>query len=440
MQIFIATCINNFTILLMMSARNISLQMALLLVAISFYCVADGLENGLARTPPMGWMPFERFRCMTDCARFPRDCISETLIKRTAELLISGGYAAVGYQYVIIDDCWMEASRDETTHELLPSLERFPTGMSSLGDYIHSLGLKFGLYHDIGEKTCMFRGPGAARHFDLDAQTFANWGVDYVKMDGCYASDADLDRGYPAFGRALNRTGRPIVYSCSWPFYKSQPDYSIISQHCNLWRFAEDVKDSLTSVTNIMTRFSSIQNLLTAHSGPGRWNDPDMLVLGNFRLSYDASRLQMAIWAVLAAPLIMTNDLETVRPEVKELLQNRDIVAIDQDPLGLSGKKILQWRNIQVWARPVRPVNDYGESSFAVAFVNLGGFGVCPLCPQTFHVLLSRLGLQSSMGYWVVDLFNKNHSLGFFKPKDKFITRVNPEGVTFYKFTVGHSY
>lgn len=141
----------------------------------------------------------------------------------------------------------------------------------------------------------MFRGPGAAQHFSLDAQTFANWGVDYVKMDGCYASEVNLDRGYPEFGRALNKTGRPMVYSCSWPFYKSQvsskgvirsapqrppflqPDYSLISQHCNLWRFAVDVQDSWASVTEIMSRFSSKQHRLTAHSGPGRWNDPDMV-------------------------------------------------------------------------------------------------------------------------------------------------------------------
>ncbi|KAH8264286.1 hypothetical protein KR038_006086 [Drosophila bunnanda] len=429
-----------------MSAVKFSLLMSLLLVAISFCCFANGLENELARTPPMGWMPFERFRCLTDCVRFPRDCISETLMKRTADLLASEGYAAAGYQYLIIDDCWMEASRDEATQELLPSSERFPSGMRFLGEYIHSLGLKFGLYHDIGEKTCMFRGPGAARHFKLDAQTFANWGVDYVKMDGCYASEAELDRGYPAFGRALNKTGRPIVYSCSWPFYKSQvgfqraPDYSLISEHCNLWRFALDIEDSLASVTNIMSRYASIQNLLTAHSGPGRWNDPDMLVLGNFHLSYDASRLQMAIWAVLAAPLIMSNDLETVRPEIKDLLQNREIIAIDQDPLGLPGKVVLKMRNIQVWARPVRPVNDFGDNSFAVAFVNHGGLRACPLCPQTFDVLLYRLGLNSHTGYSVVDLFNKSHSLGLFKPNDKFSTRINPEGVTFYKFTVGRSY
>ncbi|XP_016977882.1 alpha-N-acetylgalactosaminidase-like isoform X1 [Drosophila rhopaloa] len=402
-----------------------------------FSCrIVNGLDNGLALVPPMGWMPFERFRCITDCVRFPRDCISESLIRRTADLLVSEGYADAGYQYLIIDDCWMEASRDDATHELKSSFDRFPGGMRVLGDFIHSLGLKFGLYHDVGERTCMFRGPGAARHFELDAQTFANWGVDYVKMDGCYASEKEMDRGYPAFGRAMNRTGRPMVYSCSWPFYKSKPDFSLIAMHCNLWRFALDVEDSFGSVTNIMSLYSSKQNILTEHAGTGRWNDPDMLVLGNFRLSYDASRLQLAIWAVIAAPLIMTNDLETVRPEIKKLLQNRDIIAIDQDPLGVPGKMVLAVQNIQVWVRSVTPLSNFGTNSFAVAFVNNGGFGPCPLCPQTFQVTLQRLGLNSRMGYYVIDLFNSTDNLGLFKPKDMFTTRINPEGVTFYKFEV----
>ncbi|XP_044313066.1 alpha-galactosidase A-like isoform X2 [Drosophila rhopaloa] len=206
--------------------------------------------------------------------------------------------------------------------------------------------------------------------------------------------------------------------------------------HCNLWRFALDVEDSFGSVTNIMSLYSSKQNILTEHAGTGRWNDPDMLVLGNFRLSYDASRLQLAIWAVIAAPLIMTNDLETVRPEIKKLLQNRDIIAIDQDPLGVPGKMVLAVQNIQVWVRSVTPLSNFGTNSFAVAFVNNGGFGPCPLCPQTFQVTLQRLGLNSRMGYYVIDLFNSTDNLGLFKPKDMFTTRINPEGVTFYKFEV----
>ncbi|XP_023036204.1 alpha-N-acetylgalactosaminidase isoform X1 [Drosophila willistoni] len=410
---------------------------------ISLFCICvnvKGLDNGLVLTPPMGWMPFERYRCMTDCVRFPRDCISERLFRRTADLLVSEGYAKVGYKYLIIDDCWMERQRDTTTDELLPNENRFPSGMNDLSNYIHNRGLKFGLYHDVGYKTCMYQGPGAIDHFELDAKTFASWGVDYIKMDGCYASERDLDKGYPAFGQALNNTKRPMVYSCSWPFYKSKPNYQLIKKHCNLWRFAEDINDSYESIANIMQIYHKQQHLLANHSGPGHWNDPDMLVLGNYFLSYDQSRLQFAIWAVIAAPLIMTNDLETVRPEIKALLQNRDIIAINQDRLGNPGKCILTKHNFQIWARPVEPINDMGIESFAIAFVNHGEFPQCPLCPQTYNVFLNEMNLVNPMGYTVVDLFNVSNDLGLYKPRDTFSTRINPKGVNFYKFTVVNIY
>lgn len=409
----------------------------LLLLAILTFCRlwnVGGLENGLARTPPMGWMPYERFRCLTDCVKFPRDCISESLFKRTADLLLSEGYSALGYEYLIIDDCWMEKERDAITGKLLPDLERFPSGLKVLSNYIHERGLKFGLYHDIGERTCMHGGPGAHGHFSLDAETFANWGVDYVKLDGCYSNHMDLDTAYPEFGRALNKTGRPMVYSCSWPFYKKIPNYELIKTHCNLWRFAEDVQDSHTSVIRIMHKYYKKQHTMVKNGGPGHWNDPDMLVLGNFLLSYEASRLQLAIWAVVAAPLIMTNDLETVRPEIKALLQNRDVIDVDQDSLGIPGELVLNSGNVQVWVRPINPINNIGFHSYAVAFVLHGHYSPCPLCPQPFEVVLEHIGLMNVMGYTVNDLFNISHNLGLFKAKDKFKTRINPQGVTFYRF------
>ncbi|XP_032596027.2 alpha-N-acetylgalactosaminidase [Drosophila grimshawi] len=307
-----------------------------------------GLDNRLAKTPPMGWMPFERFRCLTDCVKFPRDCISELLFMRMADLLVTEGYAAIGYEYLIIDDCWMEKQRDENTGQLIADRERFPRGMKFLSDYIHSKGLKFGIYHDIGAKTCMHGGPGAKGYYAIDADTFASWKVDYVKLDGCYIGGIDLDIAYPAFGKALNRTGRPMVYSCSWPYYQKHPNYELIKDHCNLWRFSEDVKDSYDSVTSIMYNYYKHQNALQKSAGPGHWNDPDMLVLGNYHLSYEASRLQLAIWAVVAAPLIMTNDLQSVRLEIKELLQNRDIIEVDQDPLGIPGHCAFRSRSRQI--------------------------------------------------------------------------------------------
>ncbi|ALC46033.1 CG7997 [Drosophila busckii] len=410
---------------------TLTLTFCVLLLGLEYVAA---LENGLARTPPMGWMPFERFRCLTDCAQFPRDCISERLFKRTADLLVSEGYAALGYKYLIIDDCWTEERRDNQTGKLLAHRERFPSGLHALASYIHARGLKFGLYHDIGTETCMFHGPGAQGHFQLDADTFADWQVDYVKLDGCYADELNLDKAYPYFGQALNSTGRSMVYSCSWPFYQEKPNYSLIAKHCNLWRFSQDVRDSYHSITYIMDHYRHRQHILQKHAGPGHWNDPDMLVLGNFRLSYDASRLQIAIWAVLAAPLIMTNDLETVRPEIKALLQNRDIIAVNQDELGIAGGCVATPENMEVWLRPIAPINNAGKHSYAIAIVNRGGLHECPLCPQIFEFTLSQLNLSNTMGYSVTNLFNRNDDLGLFMPSDKFSTRINPEGVTFYKF------
>lgn len=161
----------------------------------------------------------------------------------------------------------------------------------------------------------------------LDAQTFADWDVDYVKLDGCYANISDMATGYPEFGRLLNETGRPMVYSCSWPAYQEDagemPDYESLKQHCNLWRNWDDIEDSLESLMQIIDYFAKNQDRIQPHGGPGHWNDPDMLLLGNYGLSYDQSKLQMAIWAIMAAPLIMSNDLSAVRPEIKAILQNR---------------------------------------------------------------------------------------------------------------------
>ncbi|TDG50834.1 hypothetical protein AWZ03_002823 [Drosophila navojoa] len=320
----------------MFAMRNVPF---LLLVLTQLLRAGSALDNGLALTPPMGWMSWQRFRCITDCDTFPDECISEKLFRRSADLLVSEGYADVGYEYVIIDDCWLEWNRDNKTNKLVPDRKRFPRGLNVLADHIHAKGLKFGLYQDFGTKTCAGY-PGVIDHMALDAETFANWDVDYVKLDGCYANVSDMATGYPEFGRLLNETGRPMVYSCSWPAYQSgseQPLFEALKRHCNLWRNWADIQDSFQSVMTIADYFANNQDSMQPHAGPGHWNDPDMLILGNYGLSYDQSKLQMAIWAVLAAPLIMSNDLAKVRPEIKEILQNRDVIAVNQDPLGIQG-------------------------------------------------------------------------------------------------------
>ncbi|KAK7872542.1 hypothetical protein R5R35_013777 [Gryllus longicercus] len=378
----------------------------------------------------MGWMSWERFRCIVDCQKFPDECISDHLFRTAADLLVSEGYADAGYEYVIIDDCWLSKERD-SNGRLEPDPERFPHGMKQLANYIQSKGLKFGLYEDYGTKTCAGY-PGVIDNLELDAQTFGEWDVDYVKLDGCYAEITSMDEGYPQFGYYLNKTGRLMVYSCSWPVYQEEngmkPNLTKIAEHCNLWRNYDDIQDSWSSVQDIMEWFAKNQDVIVPHAGPGHWNDPDMLIIGNYGLSLDQSKTQMAVWAILAAPLIMSNDLRAVRPEFKEILLNREIIAINQDVLGIPGKRVQQHRNISVWVRPVTPVGY--THSYAVAFTSNRDDGA----PYTYSVNLNDIGLTNPAGYTFKDLYGDKEFV--LRANATLTVRVNPSGVVFYKATV----
>ncbi|XP_050673120.1 alpha-N-acetylgalactosaminidase isoform X1 [Leptidea sinapis] len=383
-----------------------------------------GLDNGLALTPPMGWLAWERFRCNTDCKNDPDNCISDRLFRTMTDILVAEGYAAAGYEYINVDDCWPERERDPRGR-LVPDRERFPYGMKSLSDYVHSKGLKFGIYEDYGNFTCAGY-PGVVGHLEGDATTFAAWGVDYVKLDGCYALPGDMDHGYPDFGRQLNLTGRQMVYSCSWPVYQIyaglQPNFSSIIEHCNLWRNFDDIQDSWASVESIIDYYGNHQDTIVPNAGPGHWNDPDMLIIGNFGLSYEQSKTQFAIWAILAAPLLMSVDLRTIRPEYKAILQNRKIIEVDQDPLGIQGRRIYKHRGIEIWSRPVLPIQGQ-YYSYAVAFVNRRTDGT----PSDVAVTLRELGLNNPSGYRVEDLY-EDVDYGVLSPQTKIKVKVNPSG------------
>uniref|UniRef100_A0A182T5G1 Alpha-galactosidase n=1 Tax=Anopheles maculatus TaxID=74869 RepID=A0A182T5G1_9DIPT len=394
-----------------------------------------GLDNGLARKPPMGWMSWERYRCITDCKKYPDECISEQLFKRMADLMVSEGYRDAGYEYVNIDDCWMADERDEDG-VLQPNKERFPNGIKHLADYIHERGLKFGIYQDIGTKTCAGY-PGMMGYFKLDAQTFADWDVDFIKIDGCYADVELMVNDYIKFGEFMNKTGRPILYSCSWPAYQEYdgiiPDYEQLKETCNMWRNWGDIEDSHQSVVEITKYFSDHQNRIVPHSGPGHWNDPDTLVLGNYGLSYDQSKSQLAVWAVLAAPFLISNDLAKVTPDVKELLLNKAIIKVDQDPLGIQGRLVKTINKIEIWKRPILPRVGH-ELTQAVAFVSRRADGA----PYSVAVKLREdIGLSNSTnikGYKVYDLFEPKATPFLLRAGTTFETRVNPSGANFYRF------
>jgi len=374
----------------------------------------------------MGWLDWERFRCNIDCKNDPDHCIGEKLFKDTADRMAADGFKDVGYQYVIIDDCWLAKTRDKDG-KLQPDPERFPSGIRALADYIHAKGLKFGIYGDFGTTTCAGY-PGNEYYLQLDAQTYADWTVDYFKMDGCNSDIHQYDVAYPVMSQWLNKTGRPIVFSCSWPAYQEgsgiKPDYVSIAKHCNLWRNYDDIDDSWNSVSSIIEFYGQDKSGFVEVAGPGNWNDPDMLIIGDYGLSWEQQRSQMALWSIMASPLIMSVDLRTIRTDSRALLQNRAAIAINQDPLGVQGRRIAKKGDIQVWTRPVTP-----KGSVAFVFLYVG----VP-APTQFSITLADMDMKNPGGYNITEVFDGKPA-GVFKPTDTFTATVNPGGVFFGRAT-----
>ena len=295
----------------------------------------------LARTPPMGWMSWQVFRCEVDCDMYPERCISERLFKEMTDTLVDDGFLAAGYDTISIDDCWLSWERDPTSMNLVENKTRFPSGMKSLSDYVHSKNVKFGIYEDEGKETCQHY-PGSEGFETLDANLFASWGVDYLKLDGCNNNISGYDIGYPKFGSALANTNRNITYSCSWPAYlgdneNMKPFGDMVKAGCNLWRNWDDIQCEWSSLRSIIDHWGNFSKALIAAAGPGHWNDPDMLIVGNDCISLVEGETQMAIWSIVAAPLLMSNDLRNIAEEYADLLKNPEVIAVNQDKLGKQG-------------------------------------------------------------------------------------------------------
>lgn len=391
-------------------------------VFLCFCGISNGLNNGLALTPPMGWLSWERFRCNVDCKGDPQNCISEQLYKRMADLLVSEGYKDAGYEYVNIDDCWMEKQRD-ANGSLVADRERFPHGIKWLADYLHSKGLKLGIYEDFGRETCAGY-PGSKFYLQHDAETFASWGVDMVKLDGCNTDIDDMDEGYPAMTFFLNHTGRPMLFSCEWAVYfvlKGQiPDYKKIANYCNMWRNYNDMDDSWDCLKDVIQFYGNDSGNFSAVAGPGNFNDPDALIIGNFGLSYDQERVQMALWSIMSVPLLMSADLRQIRPESKALLLNKYLISVNQDVLGYQGRRIYQSGNMEVW---LKFMGVDGKSG-AFAFLNLAYGGG----PTEMRFPLFKLGLIEADGYSVYEAFTGTF-IGQLRSHDVINATVNPSGV-----------
>ncbi|XP_066398294.1 alpha-galactosidase 3-like isoform X2 [Miscanthus floridulus] len=266
------------------------------------------LNNGLALTPQMGWNSWNFFACN----------INETVIRETADALVSTGLAALGYNFLNIDDCWSYVKRGKQD-QLLPDPKTFPSGIKALSDYVHGKGLKLGIYSDAGKFTCQVR-PGSLDHENDDAATFASWGIDYLKYDNCYNLGIKPQKRYPPMRDALNSTGRQIFYSlCEW----GQDDPALWAGKVgNSWRTTDDITDTWKSMTDIADK----NNKWASYAGPGGWNDPDMLEVGNGGMTLAEYRSHFSIWALMKAPLLIGCDVRNMTSETMEILSNKEIL------------------------------------------------------------------------------------------------------------------
>lgn len=311
--------------------------------------------EGLATTPPMGWNSWNQFGCR----------INEQLIRETADAMVNSGMADVGYEYIIIDDCWQ--SERDSAGNILPNPETFPSGIKALADYVHSRGLKFGLYSDGGIKTCAGR-PGSRGYEFQDARTYASWGVDYLKYDWCYSEGQSAQAGYRLMCDALYQAGRPLIFSmCEWG--SNQP-WLWAKDIAHLWRTTGDISDCFSCESNWgslgVMQILDQQAKLRGYAGPGHWNDPDMLEVGNEGLTLTESKTHFGLWCLLSAPLIAGNDLRNMHPDIVEILANEEVIAIDQDPLGRQALKWMDYGDLEIWLKPLE------NGDFAMGIPNRG--------------------------------------------------------------------
>jgi alpha-galactosidase len=372
-------------------ARSLAaIQMMTLLAASS---LPRAQEGPLAATPPMGWNSWNKFGCN----------VGEDLIRQMADAMVKSGMKNAGYQYVVMDDCW-QVSRDQNGN-IVPDPQRFPSGIKALADYIHARGLKFGIYSDAGSKTCAGR-PGGLGHEYQDALQYAAWGVDYLKYDWCNTTTQDAQASYAVIRNALNTAGRPVVLSvCEWGTTKPWLWGKAVGG--NLWRTTGDINDKWETKNKQslgMLDILDLQVALESFAGPGHWNDPDMLEVGNGGMTTAEYRAHFSLWSILAAPLIAGNDLRNMSPEIQAILTNKEVIAVNQDPLGIEGRRVRKEGDLEVWARPLQ------DGSRAVVLLNRAA------SEREITVSWENLNYPGHLSASIRDLW-KGGDLGQFKGK-----------------------
>ncbi|WP_407639521.1 NPCBM/NEW2 domain-containing protein [Kitasatospora azatica] len=345
---------------------------------------AMALDNGIALTPQMGFNNWNSTHCGGQ--------FNEAMVKGIADLFVSKGLKAAGYQYVNLDDCWALPNRDASGN-LVPDPVRFPDGIKALADYVHAKGLKFGLYSSAGTHTCDVQGfPGGLGHEQQDAKLWASWGVDYLKYDNCNNQGVDAQTRYKAMGDALKATGRPILYSiCEWG---ANAPWSWAGPVGNSWRTTGDISDTWQSMIGIAHANQGLANF----AKPGAWNDPDMLEVGNGGMTGTEYQTHFSLWSEMSAPLMIGTDLRTAQQPTFDILTNTDVIAVDQDPLGKQGSVVSSANGLVVMSKPL------ADGSRAVTLTNEGSYDA------TISTTAATLGIAGAPSYAVRDLWAHTNS------------------------------
>jgi alpha-galactosidase len=368
--------------------------------------------NGLALTPPMGWNSWNKFACN----------VNEKLVRDTANALVASGMRDAGYQYVVVDDCW--AGLRDANGFITADAERFPSGIRALADYVHSRGLKFGIYSDAGRLTCGGR-PGGQGHEYQDALTYARWGVDYLKYDWCSTGDRNAQEAYAVMADALRQSGRAIVFSmCEWGTAKPWLWAKNIG---NLWRTTGDIFDSFNkqddahkSWAHTVTEIVDLNEPLWPFAGPGHWNDADMLEVGNGGMTPAEYRSHFSLWAMMASPLMAGNDIARMDESTRSILLNKEVIAIDQDSLGVQGHRVWKEGDAEVWVKPL------SGAAKALLLFNRGD------APVTIRATADELGWPSGVRARVWDLW-AHKEVG--RWRGAIYATIEPHGIAMFRLT-----
>jgi alpha-galactosidase len=373
------------------SIARLCLGAALVLVAVPLAVLgpappALALGNGLALAPPMGWNDWNAYGCN----------VSEQLVEQTALAMHNDGLQAAGYQYVNIDDCWMSSSRDANGN-LAADQSKFPDGIAAVAGYVHALGLKLGIYEDAGTATCAGY-PGSYGHEQQDASLFASWGVDYLKYDWCNIPFSSFPGQshrqvaqtlYTRMRDALAATGRPIVFSMCNGWDSSVQPWTWAGPVANLWRTSTDIQPNFASM---LSNFHTTVGLASS-AGPGAWNDPDMLEIGN-GMSAAENQSEFSLWAEMAAPLIEGSNLVSASSATLSILANKAVIAVDQDPLGRQGTEVSSAGGLDVLAKPL------ANGDVSVALFNETGSAA------TISTTAAAIGKSGASSYTLANLWS----------------------------------